>query len=463
MRGEQFVRRVGFGLGAGDQAPADPVSWASAQTAQVPPLFFKGKLPTTAQGLQSRTNFQRSRHRLRNELAKKPQQFAKRFLKLVQETKISTVGSEYHARGYAGANGPTPAFERLWHFWCNHFAVSAVGNELAFLIGPYYREAIRPKLGGTFAELLYAATVHPAMLEYLDNDRSIGPHSQFAKQLHRRPRAKARGLNENHARELLELHSISSSAGYSQKDVIELALIMTGWFQGRFVAERHEPGPRHFLGKTYRDRGASSLRAVIDDIAALPQAARFVSRKLAIAFVADSPPQAAVDHIVAAWTASSGRLPEIHRALFEAVHRWGEEHSKFLPPEAWFIQCARILNSPIFVQPGETFHGGGPPWSLFGWYRELGQNTFYVDQPNGWTYLKNSWVSPEMVDRRIRFGAVFLLALRKSNRLSGNILRDAVIKNWPGHGAEIRRLFASATTPVERFQRFCASPLMMRC
>jgi uncharacterized protein (DUF1800 family) len=462
MLGQQFSRRVGFGLGVDDQAPTDPVSWASAQAAQVPPLFFKGTLPTTAEAIKDRKNYLSKRNKMRAALGKKPQQLAEQTRKLVQQTKIAAVGWEYHARGYAAANGPTPVFERLWHFWCNHFTVSAVGTEVALLVGPYYREAIRPKLGGTFAELLYAATVHTAMLEYLDNVRSIGPHSRFAKQLGRHPRAKARGLNENHARELLELHTVSSRAGYTQKDVIELALIMTGWFQGRFVADRHEPGPRHFLGKTYRDRGADSLREVIHDIAAMPQTAQFISRKLAVAFIADSPPQAAVDHIVAAWKASGGRLPEIHRALFEAVQRWGGEHTKFLPPEAWFIQCARILNAPVFVQPGETFHGGQAQWFLVGWYRELGQNTFYADQPNGWSYLKASWVSPEMIDRRVRFGVVFLLALRKSNRLSRTVLDDAVLRNWPGHDPEVSKLFAGASKPVERFQRLCASRLMMR-
>jgi uncharacterized protein (DUF1800 family) len=463
MLAQQFSRRVGFGLGVNDQAPADPVNWASQQAAQVPPLFFKAKLPTTAEALKNRKDYLSKRTKMRARLAKKPKEYADQFLKLIQETKISTVSWEYHARGYAGANGPTPVFERLWHFWCNHFTLSAVGNELAFLIGPCYREAIRPKLGGSFADLLYAVTVHAAMLEYLDNIRSIGPHSRFAKQLGRHPRAKARGLNENHARELLELHTVSSAAGYSQKDVIELALIMTGWFEGRFVAERHEPGTRHFFGKTYRDKGAGSLREAIDDIAAMPQTAKFLSRKLAIAFIADSPPQEAVDHIVAAWTASGGRLPDVHHALFEAVNRWGGEYEKFLPPEAWFIQCARILNSPVFIQPGETFYGGDNYRWLFGWYRELGQNTFYADQPNGWSYLKANWVSPEMIDRRVRFGVVFLQALHKSNRLTKSYLKDVALRNWPGRGRDVLTLFAGASSAAERFQRLCASPLIVRC
>jgi uncharacterized protein (DUF1800 family) len=463
MLGEQFSRRVGFGLGVNDQSPADPVSWAAQQAAQVPPLFFKGALPATAEALKARKDYLAARNKLRARLGKKPKEYAERFLKLVQDNKISAVAWEYHARGYAAANGPTPVFERLWHFWCNHFTLSAVGNELAFLIGPCYREAIRPKLGGTFADLLYAATVHAAMLEYLDNIRSIGPHSRFAKQLGRRPQAKARGLNENHARELLELHSVSSAAGYTQKDVVELALIMTGWTEGRFVADRHEPGTRHFLGKKYPDKGADTLREAIDDIAAMPETARFLSRKLAIAFIADSPPQEAIDHIVAAWTSSGGRLPDIHRAVFEAVHRWGGEHDKLLPPEAWFIQCARILNSPVFTQPGETFYAGEDYRWLFGWYRELGQNTFYADQPNGWSYLKASWVSPEMIDRRVRFGVTFAFALRKSSRMSPTLVKDAVTRNWPGHGREVLMLLAGATTPAERFQRLCASPFMVRC
>jgi uncharacterized protein (DUF1800 family) len=463
MLAEQFCRRVGFGLGVNDQAPADPVSWASQQAAKVPPLFFEGKLPTTVEAIIDRKKYIGDRNKLRAKLGKKPQQLAEQSRKLFQQTKTAAVGWEYHARGYAAAYGPTAAFERLWHFWCNHFTVSAVGKEMALLVGPYYREAIRPNLGATFAELLYAATVHTTMLEYLDNARSIGPHSQFAKQLRNRPRAKARGLNENHARELLELHTISSRAGYTQKDVVELALIMTGWLQGRFVANRHEPGVRHFLGKTYRERGADSLREVLNDITAMPQTAQFICRKLAVAFIADSPDQAAVDHLVTAWKASDGRLPDVHRALFEAVDRWGGEHNKFLAPEAWFIQCARILNSPVFVQPGEPFHGGDAYWWLVGWYRELGQNVFYVDQPNGWSNLKASWVSPEMIDRRVRFGVVFLHALQKSHRISGTHLKDAVRRNWPGHGQEVIKLFAGASNPVERFQRICASPLMMRC
>jgi uncharacterized protein (DUF1800 family) len=148
------------------------------------------------------------------------------------------------------------------------------------------------------------------MLEYLDNR----PHFHFAMQLGSHLRAKARGLNENHAREILELHTVSSAAGYTQWDVVEPALIMTGWVAGRFDADRLSPGTRHFLGKSYRDKGAASLREAIDDIAAMSQTAKFLFRKLAIAFIADSPPQEAIDHIVPAWTTSGGRLPDIHHA-----------------------------------------------------------------------------------------------------------------------------------------------------
>ncbi len=212
--------------------------------------------------------------------------------------------------------------ERLVLFWSNHFCVSvAKGQITRATAGALEREAIRPHVFGRFADMLLAVEKHPAMLFYLDNRQSVGPGSRAA-------RNRNVGLNENLAREILELHTLGVDGGYTQADVTALARIITGWsFVGAgerlgpagsfvFVANRHEPGEQLLLGKRYSDTGVEQGETALRDIARHPSTATHVARKLVRHFIsADAPPPAMIEHLAKVFRDTDGDLAEVSRAL----------------------------------------------------------------------------------------------------------------------------------------------------
>jgi uncharacterized protein (DUF1800 family) len=211
--------------------------------------------------------------------------------------------AEVTARSQAAATTDAPLAERLVWFWSNHFTVSSLSvPALVPLAGAFEREAIRPYVLGSFANMLAASTRHPAMLTYLDNGRSVGPNSPAGQKT-------GRGLNENLGREVLELHTLGVTGGYTQQDVTTFAKALTGWTVDRsrdgspgggafkFEPQTHEPGDKTILGKSYADDGEGQAAAVLRDIAVHPATARHVATKLARHFIADTPPGEAVDRL----------------------------------------------------------------------------------------------------------------------------------------------------------------------
>ena len=198
-----------------------------------------------------------------------------------------------NARYRAAAETETPFHERLVHFWTNHFAVSADKQPIPAIAGLYEKEAIRPNVSGKFVDLLFAVEKHPAMIVYLDNQRSIGPGSSVGKRANRRQRKQQVGLNENLAREILELHTLGVDGGYSQQDVTSFAKVITGWSiggvndRGRFSDGEpgkfefreaiHEPGSQKLLGNRYSQRGIKQGEAVLRDLASHPSTAHFIA------------------------------------------------------------------------------------------------------------------------------------------------------------------------------------------
>ena len=203
------------------------------------------------------------------------------------------------------------------HFWSNHFAVSADKQPLAAVAGLYEQEAIRPHVTGNFYDLLLAVERHPAMILYLDNQTSMGP-ARPPRRFVRRNRGRELGLNENLAREILELHTLGVDGGYTQADVTEFAKVLTGWSIGgtlgeargplarlvadpgrpgefHFRAQMHEPGDKTIVGKRYRERGAEEGEDVLRALALHPSTARHLATKLARHFVADDPPPKLVE------------------------------------------------------------------------------------------------------------------------------------------------------------------------
>ena len=288
---------------------------------------------------------------------------------------------------------PTPVFERWVLFWSNHFCVAATKGTTLGLVGPHEREAIRPHAGGRFRDLLRAATLHPAMLLYLDNAQSIGPQSRAGQR-------RTRGLNENLARELLELHTLGVRGGYGQADVTELARLLTGWTVARdsgqveFNPAWHEPGAKQVLGRRYAE-GPEAVERLFDDLAGHPATARHVATKLARHFVADDPPAPLVDALAARFTATGGDLSAVATALFTHELTWQATLApKFKRPEELVLSAHRLLKLPVTE-----------PERLTRALAAMGQDVGRAPSPQGWPDREEDWLAPDALWKRVQWGA----------------------------------------------------------
>jgi uncharacterized protein (DUF1800 family) len=256
--------------------------------------------------------------------------------------------NEARGRFDAAINAEIGLVERLVWFWSNHFCVNADATVMA---GGYEREAIRSHVLGRFKDMLLAAEGHPAMLFYLNNEQSIGPDSVAGIN-------RDRGLNENLAREILELHTLGVRTVYGQADVTNFAKILTGWtilptltnpdHGGEFVFLRraHEPGPQTVIGNAYADAGVEQGRAVLADLAHHPATARHVATKLARHFVADDPPTPLVDRLTQRFLDTDGDLKELTAALIAAPESWAAEQAKIKRPGEWIVAALRATEEP---------------------------------------------------------------------------------------------------------------------
>jgi len=255
---------------------------------------------------------------------------------------------EAKARIDAAINAEIGFAERLTWFWSNHFCVSADKGGVRPLAGAYEREAIRPHVAGRFADMLLAAESHPAMLIYLDNARSIGPDSQAG-------RNRGKGLNENLAREILELHTLGVRTVYSQDDVTRFANVITGWtvvpprlaHGGEFVFDprMHEPGAQTLIGKPFPDGEFDQGRAALAMLARHPATARHVAAKLVRHFVSDQPVPALADKLAKRFMATDGDLKEVATTLVTAPESWSAASNpadrKLKRPAEWIVAALR--------------------------------------------------------------------------------------------------------------------------
>lgn len=293
---------------------------------------------------------------------------------------------EYGARTNVAMTTERPFQERLVRFWSNHLVVPAIKQQSDVVCGAYEREVIRPHTTGKFSDMLLASAKNPAMLVFLDNNVSIGPGSPYG-------REKKAGLNENLAREILELHTMGVEGGYTQKDVIELAKAITGWstypvfehaaYQlagrqgtpvGGFVyhAEWHEPGDVTVVGKTYKAGGVEQGEGILHDLARQPETARFLATKLARHFVADEPSPELVNRLAKVYLANDTDLAEMARALVESNDAWAQAQSKLKLPEDYAISCYRSLGLKLGERraPPQTmydFDTYDPPKHYWAW------------------------------------------------------------------------------------------------
>jgi uncharacterized protein (DUF1800 family) len=278
--------------------------------------------------------------------------------------------AEAKARIQAALGAEIGFLERLVWFWSNHFCVSADKGNVRQICGAYEREVIRANVLGRFSDMLLAAESHPAMLIYLDNARSIGPDSIAGLR-------QKRGLNENLAREILELHTLGVRTVYTQEDVTRFANVITGWTfvpfgqdpvrggEFEFNARMHQPGAQTVIGRSYPDAGMQQGRAVLAVLARHPATAKHVAVKLARHFVADEPPPALVERLAKRFLATQGDLKEVTKALVAAPEAWEAPRAKLKRPGEWVVGLLRAAGiTPPDIGPVMQAHNllGEPLW-----------------------------------------------------------------------------------------------------
>ena len=411
---------MAFGLGPDDAVPEDPVAWAEAQVDTVPPLVWDGDIPSADHLLDERAKFVYTDRRV---IRKKFKGDREAYREAKDQLRWET-GERYYEnldiaiRHNTALKSQAPVFERLWLFWHNHFAIAEKDLLACWNTGAYTRETIRPHMCGSFTDLVKAVTMSWTMIHHLDNSESIGPNSERGRW--RRRNGEPATVNENHARELLELHTVSPAAGYSQQDVVALSYIMAGWSHGwsktreecnpvEFDAKMHEPGNHIVLGKRYKQRGLSpksKLIDVIEDLCAHPMCAEFVSTKLVRHFVTDDVTPDMVAPVIRAWRETGGHLPAVYKALIRVVYDHTGTHRKFLNPEVWMLQSAKLGQAPWPPQADEMKYDFkskpkgklNRPRSVM-W--EIGHHPYRPAQPNGWPDTEAEWLSPELLIRRL--------------------------------------------------------------
>ena len=315
--------------------------------------------------------------------------------------------AEVTARFAQAVSTDRPFLERLTQFWTNHFALSVDKQFLPGLAGSFEREAIRPHVLGNFTDMLLAVETHPAMLLYLDNHLSVGPNSLAAQRAAARGAQRSIGINENLAREILELHTLGVGGGYTQRDVTTFAEVITGWTigaehngpnaygePGRFVfrTELHQPGAKSVLGRRYRDDGFAQGVAVLRDVAREPSTARFIAAKLARHFVGDEPTSSVVRQLADAYTRSGGHLPTVYRALIDAREPWAQPLTKYKTPSDYIVSSYRGLSLPV-----DAAHAPLAPFEV------LGQRTWQPGSPAGWPDRSADWDGASALMKRIQW------------------------------------------------------------
>jgi uncharacterized protein (DUF1800 family) len=311
--------------------------------------------------------------------------------------------------------------EVMTDFWLNHFNVYLRKNEqMPYYLVSYERDTIRPHALGKFEDLLEAVAHSPAMLIYLDNAQSMGPDSLAADRARmgaaRRPNAKKQapeGLNENYARELMELHTVGVNGGYTQADVTQVARVLTGWTVDRpqlggefqFNENRHEPGTKKVMGTKIKEKGETEGRELLHMLAMRPATAEFISRKLAIRFVSDDPPQALVDRMAKSYLSTGGDIPSVLKTLFRSPEFWaaGDDSAKVKTPLEYVVSAVRASNANVTnFEP------------LVNALKQMGMPLYGCVPPVGYKWDEADWVSTGALVDRMNFA----LSLA-SNKLPG--------------------------------------------
>lgn len=452
------LNRFGFGARPGElQAVArDPGGWLSAQIRRghaASPVLRD--MPGTAQSLKTSRDTlafdPKSRRMMREEMGREAvkEQRKEGFVELRRE-----LGAEIFMRTKAAVESDTPFLERLVHFWSNHFTVSVTTRHVMALCGPFERDVIRPNILGNFTDLVLASSRHPAMLFYLDQAQSIGPNAPANRQ-------GKRGLNENLAREILELHTLGVDGGYTQTDVREFAKMLTGWtidldnMQGDddgfvFRPIFHEPGRKTLLGRTY-EGGEGEAEQAIRDVCAHPSTAKFVATKLARHFIADDPPRSAVDRLAAVFMSSRGDLKRVTETLVSLPEVWREPLPKVKTPNDLIISSFRAVKAPLEAEEQAVK-------KITVAYKMFNQVPYSAPSPAGWADESYAWVSSEAMMRRVSLAQMMAMKLR--NVIAADTLLEQTI--GPVASDDTRQAVRRAPSPVDALALLFASPEFQR-
>lgn len=353
---------------------------------------------------------------------------------------------------------PTPYRERLVHFWADHFTLRAMPRLLRAVVSAHVDSAIRPHVTGRFRDMLRAAVLHPMMLRYMDQPRSVGPASPVGQR-------RGLGLNENLAREVLELHTLGAQGPFDQQDVRQLARLLTGLVVNdegytEFVEVRAEPGSFRILGRRHgggERPGLSDIEAALDDLAAHPLTARHLARKLAVHFVSDNPPAALVDDLAAQWRSTEGDLRAVSEVL--AGHPLALSHppAKARKPLDFLIAALAALGvgAPAVMRWRQGQLRRVVVHPLIG----MGQPWQEPRGPDGWPEGFDAWVTPQGLAARIDWAMTMPSRLRR--RLPD--ARAFVDQALGGLGDDqLRQLVAGAESQAEGVGLVLASPAFNR-
>ena len=454
------VNRFGLGAKPGELGAAadDPKHWLKAQldasaaggspALRTPEVFVEVRALLRARREQAHSGESERGTDTRNSYGR-----------TVRRHYLEQVGRRYRR----AASTTAPFRERLVHFWSNHFAVSADKQPIPALAGLYEDEAIRPHIGGSFADMLFAAEQHPAMILYLDNQRSVGPNSPLGKRTNRRGGERSFGLNENLAREILELHTLGVDGGYTQSDVSRFAEVLTGWSiggasdRGRFADGTpgrfefreavHEPGAKSVLGKRYAEDGFGQGKQVLRDLALHPSTARHVALKLARHFVADQPSAAVVERLAKAYLENDGQLIPVYEALIDAREPWESLQTKYKTPHDFVVSTYRACD---YVPDNNR--------STAATLDLLGQAPWRPGSPAGWPDSAHDWGGADALYKRIEWSNT--VARIADNRSDPVALGDAALGS--AFSARSRRSIARAESRLQGTTLLLASPDFQR-
>ena len=460
----------GFGLGArpGERRRVrDPRGWLRAQL-EGGAAVLRAPAEATPEAIGDAVRAFRSIGQATTQERREARQQARRAL-------VGIVAAESRAALSERVSSERPFVERLVAFWSNHLCVSVGAKILvAPFAGSYERDAVRPHVLGRYEDMVLASAKHPAMLIYLDNFQSIGPRSRGG--MSGRGRGQTRGLNENYARELLELHTLGVDGGYAQQDVQELAKILTGWtvaglgrpaLQARPPGQRrrngmiaqadgdadlgfafqtvlHEPGAKTVLGVRYAEDGVEEGERVIRALVRHPSTARFLATKLVTHFVSDEPPPSAVDRIARVFRDTEGDLRAVSAALIELPEAWSEGARKFRTPQDWMAAVLRAFDASDVSE------------AVIPLLRQLRHPLWSPQAPKGFGDKTQEWADPDSLLNRAELARTLARRIR-AQRIDARILLD--VMDVPAGNPLHTLLGDSSIAADERIALALAGPL----